>query len=94
MQIVFTWQTIITIGSVLGALALIFKTYNKVYDMIKHQKEQDEAIKSIREEQTLMTFGILACLKGLHEQGANGPVTEAIEKFEKHLNQKAHGQKS
>lgn len=90
MQIVLTWQTIITIGSVLGALTLIFKTYNKVYDMIKHQKEQDEAIKSIREEQTLMTFGILACLKGLHEQGANGPVTEAIEKFEKHLNQKAH----
>ncbi|MBQ7737653.1 MAG: branched-chain amino acid ABC transporter permease [Oscillospiraceae bacterium] len=87
---VLTWQTIITIGSVLGALTLIFKTYNKVYDMIKHQKEQDEAIKSIREEQTLMTFGILACLKGLHEQGANGPVTEAIEKFEKHLNQKAH----
>ena len=101
MQIVLTWQTIITAGAVIGALALILKTYNKGYDMVKHQKEQDEAIKnvreeikSVREEQALMTFGILACLKGLHEQGANGPVTEAIDKFEKHLNLKAHGQKS
>ena len=94
MQIVLTWQTIITAGAVIGALALILKTYNKGYDMVKHQKEQDEAIKSIREEQALMTFGILACLKGLHEQGANGPVTEAIDKFEKHLNLKAHEQKN
>ena len=93
MQIVLTWQTIITAGAVLGALALILKTYNKGYDMVKHQQEQDEAIKSIQEEQALLTHGILACLKGLKEQGCDGPVTDAIEEFEKHLNKKAHAQK-
>lgn len=47
---------------------------------------------SINEEQTLLTYGILACLKGLREQGCNGPVTEAINKIDKYLNQKAHDQ--
>jgi len=63
----------------------------------KHDKEmtamkETEAahIQDIKAEQTLLTYGILACLKGLKEQGCNGPVTEAIKKIEKHLNQKAH----
>ena len=47
---------------------------------------------SINEEQTLLTYGILACLKGLRDQGCNGPVTEAINKIDKSLNQKAHDQ--
>ena len=34
--------------------------------------------------------GVLACLKGLKEQGCNGPVTAAINKIETHLNQRAH----
>ena len=37
-----------------------------------------------------MTYGVLACLKGLKEQGCNGPVTEAIQTIEKHLNVEAH----
>lgn len=44
----------------------------------------------IHEEQTLVVYGLLACLKGLAEQGCDGPVTEAINKIEKHINQKAH----
>lgn len=44
----------------------------------------------IQEEQTLVIYGLLACLKGLQEQGCDGPVSEAINKIEKHINQKAH----
>ena len=50
-----------------------------------------EDMRSINEEQTLLTYGVLACLKGLKEQGCNGPVSEAINKIEKFLNKKAHG---
>jgi len=50
-----------------------------------------EDMRGINEEQTLLTYGILACLKGLKEQGCNGPVSEAINKIEKYLNKKAHG---
>ena len=68
-------------------------------EALKQKHEADmEALKAvlakdmhdINTEQTLLTYGVLACLKGLKEQGCNGPVTEAIGKIEKYLNQKAH----
>lgn len=84
------WQTVITIAAVLAALVSILGYYNKGYAWFKKQQKQDADIISIKEEQTLLTYGVLACLKGLKEQGCNGPVTEAINKIEKHLNKKAH----
>jgi len=92
MQITVTWQTIITAAAVLGAIAAIIRYYNKGYDFVKQQQKQDEVIKNMQEELALLTYGVLSCLKGLHEQGANGPVTEAIDKIEKHINKKAHDQ--
>lgn len=91
-MITLTWQSIITAAAVIGAVVAIMKYYNKGYDLVKHQKEQDKSIKDIQGELTLLTYGVLACLKGLQEQGADGPVTEAIDKIEKHINQRAHGQ--
>lgn len=90
-MITLTWQTIISIAAVITAITTVFGKYNKMYDFIKRQEAQDKQIKAIQEEQTLLVEGILACLKGLHEQGANGPVTEAIAKIEKHLIEKSHG---
>lgn len=85
-----TWQTIITVAAVITALGVIFKNYNKGYDFVKRQNAQDKVIADIQAEQAILTYGILACLKGLKEQGADGPVTEAIDKIEKHLNERAH----
>lgn len=85
-----TWQTIVTVASVLAAIIAVFKYYNKGYDWVKKQNEQDEQIKAIKEEQTVLTYGVLACLKGLSEQGCDGPVTDAINTLEKHLNKQAH----
>lgn len=85
-----TWQTIITAAAVLAAVVAIARYYNRGYDFINRQKKQDEEIKSIKEEQQLLTYGVLACLKGLHEQGCNDSVSEAISKIEKHLNAAAH----
>lgn len=55
--------------------------------------ETDERLNSIQKEQTLICYGVLASLKGLKEQGCNGPVTEAIDMLEKHLNVQAHAHK-
>ena len=54
------------------------------------QEKQDKDIKAIKEEQTILTQGVLACLKGLKEQGCDGPVTAAIKQIETHLNKQAH----
>ncbi len=98
-------QNILTAGGIAAALSGIFTLVWKLFKWIDHQKEQDkeiaamkkdledlkrEDLKSIKTEQTLITYGVLACLKGLKEQGCNGPVTEAINKIEKHLNIQAH----
>lgn len=90
-MVTVSWQTLITAAAVLTAIITLVGRYNKLYDWIKKQGEQDEKIKEMQEEQAILTYGILACLKGLKEQGCNGPVTEAINKIEKHLNEKAHG---
>lgn len=101
MEITVTWQSFITAAAVLGAVIALVTYFTKVVRWVDKQAKQDEEIvklkahheedvKSIKEEQTLLVYGILACLKGLSEQGCNGPVTEAIKKYEKYLNQKAH----
>ena len=48
----------------------------------------------IRKEQTLICYGVMACLKGLAEQGCDGPVHDALGKLEKHLNKAAHDEES
>ena len=59
-------------------------------DVVRQKEESANVRRSCHEEQTLIIFGLLACLKGLQEQGCNGPVTVAVQKIEKHLNIKAH----
>ena len=97
------WNMVITAAAVIGAVATILRYYNKAYNLVQHQAEQDakiaeikkqheEDVKTVRAEQTLITYGVLACLKGLREQGCDGAVADAIAKFEKYLNQAAHGQ--
>ena len=82
-------ETIIMAGSLLTAVVVIFSA---VYKWYLKQNQQDVEIERVKSEQCLLTYGILACLKGLKEQGCNGPVTEAIDKIEKHINKQAHDQ--
>lgn len=101
MQITLTWQSIITASAVLAAIIALVTFFAKGVRWVDKQQQQDSDIKTLRathisdmdsmkQEQTLIVYGLLACLKGLKEQGCNGPVTEAIRKIEKHLNEKAH----
>lgn len=83
-------NVIITIASVITALGVIFGVVFTVYRWYLKNEKQDNDIKSIKEEQSILTHGVLACLKGLKEQGCNGPVTEAINQIETHLNKQAH----
>ena len=86
-----TWQTIITVSAVIAAIVAIARYYNKGYDWVKTQNKQEKEINAIKTEQELLTFGVLACLKGMKEQlGCDGTVEEAINKIEHHLNAKAH----
>ena len=84
--------TIIQCAAVLTAAGTIIGVVFAIFRWLQKQKQKDIDIAALKEEQCLLTYGILACLKGLKEHGCNGPVTEAINKIEKHVNQKAHDQ--
>ena len=81
---------ITTIAAMITALGVIFGAIFAAYKWFLKQEKQDRDIKSIKEEQTVLVRGVLACLMGLKEQGCNGPVTEAIEQLENHINKQAH----
>ena len=85
-------NTIIMAGSLLTSVVVIFSAILAVYKWYLKQNRQDVEIERVKSEQCLLTYGILACLKGLKEQGCNGPVTEAIDKIEKYINKQAHDQ--
>ena len=101
MTVEITPQNIVTsasfITAVIAIAALLAKSVRwfdrqdrQTVDIKSLEKKHDEDIKGIEEELAILTYGQLASLKGLREQGCNGPVAEAIDKIEKHLNKKAH----
>ena len=72
--------------------ALLLTTYNRVYRWTLRQREQDEELRAIRKENTLLTYGVLACLKGLEEQGLRRPGSRGHRKNREDLNLRAHDQ--
>ena len=101
MQITVTWQSVITAAAIVGAVVALVSYFSKVVRWVDKQAKQDEKldklqshheedIASIKEEQAVIVHGVLACLKGLREQGCNGPVKEGIAEIEEYLNKKAH----
>lgn len=103
MGVNLTWQTVISAAAVVGAVVALITYFAKIVRWVDKQKQQDVEIanakklhtadvEAIRKEQTIIVYGLLACLKGLKEQGCNGPVTEAVNRLEKYLNKEAHKQ--
>ena len=91
MQITLSWQMILTATAIIGAFVAIINYIKKIFGWFDRQEKQDKEIKDIKKEQEILTKGILACLKGLKEQGCNGSVTTTISEIETYLNNKAHG---
>lgn len=87
---------------IVGAFATIYKFVHDAFftkmkcletrlDKIEEEtKKQGEDIKDSKEERLLLMQGLLACLKGLKEQGCNGPVTQGIIDIEEYITQKSH----
>ena len=54
---------------------------------VKHLKRD---VEDSKEERLILLKGQLACLKGLKEQGCNGPVTQTINDIENYIIKKSH----
>ena len=73
-----------------------YKLYDKALDRIDRleakTKSLEDELTRIRKEDTIVICALRACLDGLHQQGCNGRVTEAIEILDDHINKAAHHQ--
>ena len=87
-------KTLIELAALLTAFGVIGGAALWAVKFVDRQKKQDQELTAIRKEQTLICYGVMACLRGLKEQGGDGPVTAALDKLEKHLNQAAHEEDS
>ena len=87
-------KTLIELAALLTALGVIGGAALWAVKFVDRQKKQDQELTAIRKEQTLICYGVMACLRGLKEQGCDGPVTAALDKLEKHRNQAAHEEDS
>ncbi len=78
-------------GFFLGILKWYKKSISDRIDKLEERTtilEQDS--KTNKEENTILLKGQLACLKGLKEQGCDGPVTISINEIESYLLRQAH----
>ncbi|MBR4934357.1 MAG: branched-chain amino acid ABC transporter permease [Anaerotignum sp.] len=83
-------DTIIRLAAILGAFATLGTMLYKSFRWMEQQKLQEIEIENIKKEQCIMCYGLLATLDGLKQLGANGNVSDAYQRLEKHLNQTAH----
>lgn len=83
-------EMIINAAEVVSAVVLIFTVIFSAYRWYLKQNKQDAEIKQIKEDLCMHTYVLLAILDGLKQQGCNGPVTEARDKLQKHINKQAH----
>ena len=90
MEFVVNSNTLISVATLISAIGAIIGVVRWGIKFVEHDKEQDEKLKMIQKEQTVICYGVMSCLKGLHEQGCDGPVDEALKRLEKHLNEAAH----
>jgi len=81
---------IIRLAAILGAFGAIGTMFYKSFRWMEQQKLQEIEIENIKKEQCIMCYGLLATLDGLKQLGANGNVSDAYQRLEKHLNKTAH----
>ena len=83
-------DTIIKAASLLAALGALIGVIVSVHKTLENNRKQNEEIKAIKEEQTIICYALKGSLQGLIEQGCNGPCKEALAMLDKHLNKSAH----
>ena len=105
MENITIGQIVIAIGSLSTLAGFFYAIYNfvkqTVLDKISANTQRIESLEKetenlkrevadSKEERLILLKAQLACLKGLKEQGCDGPVTQAIGDIENYLIKKTH----
>lgn len=85
-----TWAALLSFISLFINLCTLFGIVVKVVRWIDRQKEQDEELARIRHEQSIITVGVLSCLKSIVGEKDEAEIKHTIKLIENHLNERAH----
>lgn len=77
-------------GVIFAFCKWILKQDKQSTDIKELQEHHDNDLKEVQEELCVVNYAVLAALDALKQQGYNGGVTDARDRLEKHINQKAH----
>ena len=82
----------LAILSLITSIVGIIVIFVKVVRWVDKKDQLEKEVADIRLEQSLVTVGVLACLKALiSQQKDNKDLKDAAALIEDHLNRKAHG---
>ena len=82
----------VILGVIIGGYKLYDKAMDKLNELDKRITELEKENHNIKKENALVIYALGACLDGLHQQGCNGKVTEAMDRISKYINNAAHDQ--
>lgn len=85
MEFVVNSNTVISCAQLIASIGAIIGIIRWGVKYVDHDKKLDERMDSLQETQTVILYGVSACLKGMKEQGCDGPVEEALKRLESHL---------
>lgn len=87
---VITLDTLMELSAGLAAVGSLGGVLLGLYKLLENNKRQNEVIKQMQDEQTLLCYAMKGALQGLIESGCNGPCKDALARLDKHLNKSAH----
>jgi hypothetical protein len=74
-----------TVVSLISILTFLFGIAVYVAKLAFRFRRLEKQADHRKEDTKIILSSLLACLDGLHQQGANGPVTKAKEDLEKYI---------
>lgn len=83
-------DTVLTAAKLVTAVGALGGVVVWCIRFVDRQKKQGAELVAIQRELVVICRGLRACLQGLKEQGCDGPVEEALDFLNKHLNGEAH----
>ena len=87
-----TWNAtdIISLAVVVGAAVALINYTSRVFLWLHKTTQQQEDLKTVKEEQRIMSIALSACLDGLIQLGANHEVPKAKKELDDYIRSQAH----
>ncbi len=86
----FNLTDIVGFVALIAAVLTLMGYIHRLMQWFDHDREQDAAMKAVKDEQRILCVALAACLDGLEQLGANHSVTRAKKELLNHIQLQAH----